>query len=194
FGNWCGAKWVWNIVTRRPLFDWEKDQWRVFSTFLDCIPIRDNVPDALAWSLSSNGLFSVGSFRRELEDSTNGTNLVPKFLWKGICPSKIELFLWQMWKGKVFVKEVLYRCGMGHISNMECPLCGKDGESIDHLFLQCSWLKALWQTCLCWWEVCYCVNLSIKDWLEGWLGLCPAKNQERVWCSMFYAIIWTIWE
>ncbi|KAK2654068.1 hypothetical protein Ddye_013924 [Dipteronia dyeriana] len=39
FGVWADSKWVWHIPTRRPLFDWEQDQWRVFTTFLNCITI-----------------------------------------------------------------------------------------------------------------------------------------------------------
>ncbi|KAK3218927.1 hypothetical protein Dsin_012897 [Dipteronia sinensis] len=37
-------------------------------------------------------------------------------------------------------------------------------------------------------------NSKVNEWLEGWMGLCPAFKSERVWCSLFYAIVWTIWE
>ncbi|KAK3195553.1 hypothetical protein Dsin_026863 [Dipteronia sinensis] len=134
------------------------------------------------------------SFRRELEKTLTETELAPKFLWKGIYPPKIEIFLWQLWKGKIFVKEVLNRYGMGNLPDLECPLCHKEIESIDHLFTQCSWSMVLWQTCMSWWDVSYCMSPSTTEWLEGWYGLCPANNQKRVWCSMFCAIVWTIWE
>ncbi|KAK3206435.1 hypothetical protein Dsin_020481 [Dipteronia sinensis] len=42
--------------------------------------------------------------------------------------------------------------------------------------------------------VSWCANNSVKDWFEGWMGLCPAAKSERVWLSLFGAVTWTIWE
>ncbi|KAK3229124.1 hypothetical protein Dsin_001005 [Dipteronia sinensis] len=57
FGNLVGERWDWNIVTRRPCFDWEKDQWRCFLLFLGCIPIRRHIRDTVAWSLTPTGRY-----------------------------------------------------------------------------------------------------------------------------------------
>ncbi|KAK3220709.1 hypothetical protein Dsin_014679 [Dipteronia sinensis] len=86
FGSWQGSRWSWEIILRRPPFEWEKDQWRIFSTFLDSIKIRDCNHDTLAWSFCSNGIFSVGSFRRCMEDDESDLNEEHKFIWQGICP------------------------------------------------------------------------------------------------------------
>ena len=49
YGFWVdNHKWVWTISTRRPLFDWEKDQWNLFLTFLDCLLMSDLASDAIA--------------------------------------------------------------------------------------------------------------------------------------------------
>ncbi|KAK3220760.1 hypothetical protein Dsin_014730 [Dipteronia sinensis] len=90
FGNWLGTNWVWNIRNRRPLFGWEEDQWKVFSTFLKCIPVRNNCRDTIAWSANSNGLFTLGSFKIALEDASVNEDSIPKLLWRGLCPPKIE--------------------------------------------------------------------------------------------------------
>jgi hypothetical protein len=71
---------VWNIETRRPYFDWEKDQWRCFMTCLECITFPRHVVDAMALAFSSNVIFSMGSFRREIEDPPTMSNKVPKFI------------------------------------------------------------------------------------------------------------------
>ncbi|KAK2648321.1 hypothetical protein Ddye_015810 [Dipteronia dyeriana] len=70
-GNWVGMRWIWNIAIRRPCFDWEKDQWRCFLSFLDCIKIRRHTKDSIAWSFLSNGIFSVGSCTQQLDGSYN---------------------------------------------------------------------------------------------------------------------------
>ncbi|KAK2654785.1 hypothetical protein Ddye_014641 [Dipteronia dyeriana] len=101
FGNCVEENWVWKIDMRRPSFNWEKDEWRCLLAILECIPFRRNLPDVIAWSLSLNGVFSIGSFRKGMEESPNILASVPKFICKGIFPSKIEIFVWQLWKGKV---------------------------------------------------------------------------------------------
>ncbi|KAK3206431.1 hypothetical protein Dsin_020477 [Dipteronia sinensis] len=107
--------------------------------------------------------------------------VTPLCLWKGISPPKMELLLWQLWKGKVMVREVLNRHGMDQLSNLECPLCNVEIETHDHLFLRCSWSYSLWRKCMAWWGVVGCSNNKIREWLEGWSGMCPTIKSERVW-------------
>ncbi|KAK2635516.1 hypothetical protein Ddye_030308 [Dipteronia dyeriana] len=194
FGNWLGSNWVWSIPTRRPPFDWEKDQWQLFSTFLDCISIRNNIPYAMAWFGTSRGTFLVGSFRKCLENIQEGLEPIPSIFWKGICPPKMEFFVWQIWKGRTLVREKLFRYCRDSIPSLDCPICGLEKESIDHLFLHCSWANSLWKSCMAWWGVVYCPNKTVNEWLEGWRGLYPASKNERVWTSLFFAMVWTIWE
>ena len=40
----------------------------------------------------------------------------------------------------------------------------------------------------------WCVNNSLSEWAVGWFGLCPKARQGRAWNSLFFAIVWTIWE
>ncbi|KAK3200592.1 hypothetical protein Dsin_024007 [Dipteronia sinensis] len=32
------------------------------------------------------------------------------------------------------------------------------------------------------------------DWWRGWIWLCPKKESERTWVSLFFTVVWTIWE
>ncbi|KAK2663484.1 hypothetical protein Ddye_002058 [Dipteronia dyeriana] len=42
----------------------------------------------------------------------------------------MEVFMWQLLKGRVLVREVMFRLGMDFISNLECPLCRKENETL----------------------------------------------------------------
>ncbi|KAK3220205.1 hypothetical protein Dsin_014175 [Dipteronia sinensis] len=106
----------------------------------------------------------------------------------------MEMFLWQLWRGRVLVGDVLYRSGMVNLSCLDCPLCSLEKESIDHLFLHCTWSKSLWLDCMAWWGVVGCFNNIVKDWQDGWTSLSPAIKHERVWNSLFCSIVWTIWK
>ncbi|KAK3189658.1 hypothetical protein Dsin_029219 [Dipteronia sinensis] len=59
------------VALRRPIFDWEKDQWRSFITCLDSIAMRKHLPDEVVWTFCPQGSFLVASFRRQLENSVD---------------------------------------------------------------------------------------------------------------------------
>ncbi|KAK2662605.1 hypothetical protein Ddye_001179 [Dipteronia dyeriana] len=72
--------------------------------------LKDALPrDTIVWSVNSDGLFTVGSFRRSLEDALVDVLLIPKLLWKGLCPPKVDVFMWQLRKGRIIVKELLIK-------------------------------------------------------------------------------------
>ncbi|KAK2657093.1 hypothetical protein Ddye_010145 [Dipteronia dyeriana] len=49
-------------------------------------------------------------------------------LWQeGICPPKIEIFAWQLLKGKILVREVLNSFGLQQVVCTDWPLCGGGG-------------------------------------------------------------------
>ncbi|KAK2640528.1 hypothetical protein Ddye_028323 [Dipteronia dyeriana] len=74
-------------------------------------------------------------FMRCLEESSAHESSVALFLWKGLCPPKVDIFLWQLLRGRTLVKEVIHRLGGGQLVDLICPLCGEGDESVDHLFL-----------------------------------------------------------
>ncbi|KAK2650145.1 hypothetical protein Ddye_017634 [Dipteronia dyeriana] len=85
--------------------------------------------DVLAWSFCSDGRFSVSSFRKSLEDSMCTPNVEHKFIWQGLCPHKIELFAWQLLRGRVMVREVMYRFGFNPSSSLVCSHCNTEDSN-----------------------------------------------------------------
>ncbi|KAK3170498.1 hypothetical protein Dsin_032529 [Dipteronia sinensis] len=47
YGSWIDSRWSWNIQLRRPLFDWEKDQWKVLMELLENMRIHQFTHDVL---------------------------------------------------------------------------------------------------------------------------------------------------
>ncbi|KAK2651472.1 hypothetical protein Ddye_011328 [Dipteronia dyeriana] len=139
-----------------------------------------NISDSIAWSANSTGLFIIGSYRKALGKAANANGFAPNFFWQVLCPYKVKVFLWQLWKGKLLVTDVLQRQGMNILIDLDCPFCKKDKESVDHCFLHCQWSNSLWLRCMSWLGVNNCCNKSSKGWLDGWLGLYPNSSQEKV--------------
>ncbi|KAK3197909.1 hypothetical protein Dsin_021324 [Dipteronia sinensis] len=96
------------------------------------------VPDTIAWSYNSNGLFLVGSFRRCLEEELRNNKGSHKLIWQMWCPLKVELFTWQLLRGRVIVKEVMNRFGFGP-QDLSYPFCNDAIKPTSHLFLHCRW-------------------------------------------------------
>ena len=67
-------------------------------------------------------------------------NFPIKLIWNNYIPSKISLFAWEVWWGKILTMEQLKKRGR-HLAS-RCPLCGKDEEQLDHLLLH--WVYNLW--------------------------------------------------
>ena len=133
-GRWENENWLWDIELRRSFFDWEFEQWNCFLLSLANISVKKNLGDVLAWSYCPNGIFSVSLFKRCLESNNGTAKSFIDFLWKGFVPPKVEVFMWQLLIGRILVKDVLRKFGVGQVSNFECPFCGFEMESIDHFF------------------------------------------------------------
>ncbi|KAK2652028.1 hypothetical protein Ddye_011884 [Dipteronia dyeriana] len=150
FWKVTGSLEKWDIAFRRTLFDWELEQWTGCRDCLKGIVLRDTIQDTIGWKFNDNGKFTVNSMSRCLEVGNSGEVGVFDGVWQGLCPSKIELLVWQLLHDRVLVKEVLQKFGLQLDDSVECPLCSDGVETIDHLFLNCRWSWRLWQLCMKW--------------------------------------------
>ena len=92
--------------------------------------------------------------------------LLVNFLsWKGVCPPKVELFVWQLLKGRVMVGNVLQRFGFSLA--LRCPFCKADVESLSHVFLLCPWSWKIWQQSMSRWGMSSCMSRSVAEWWES---------------------------
>ncbi|KAK2644221.1 hypothetical protein Ddye_019416 [Dipteronia dyeriana] len=72
--------------------------------------IRRSFKDVVAWTRNPSGLYTDGSFCRALEGTLKNDSL-DMSICHGICPTKVEVFLWQLLRGRVLVNEVLQKFG-----------------------------------------------------------------------------------
>ncbi|KAK2662917.1 hypothetical protein Ddye_001491 [Dipteronia dyeriana] len=178
----------------RSLFEEGSKTGKILQNGMKCIHIHREVADALAWAYNSNGTFSVRSFQSCLEKDEAESLEFPNILWQGICPPKIEVFAWQLSKGRIMVRQRLHRVTNGVLQSKQCVLCNLEDETVDHLFLHCKWTWELWLKGMSWWIVSCCPSKSVIEWMNGWSGLCPKNSYARAWCLLFFAIVWIVWE
>ena len=92
------------------------------------------------------------------------------------------------------MREVLLSFGVQQLVSSDCPLCGGGIESINHLFLHCTRSNEVWRISMGWWGVSSCTSSSVGEWAVCWNNLCPSMSRRRAWNTLFFAVIWSIWE
>ena len=85
-------------------------------------------------------------------------------VWHGLAPTKAELLVWLLIRGRLNTKERLHRLNIMRNDGISCPLCNSEVESIFHLIFFCNFVWKLWGVCCLWWGV---------SWI---LGGYPSKN------------------
>ena len=113
-----------------------------------CLSVKKRVEDSMGWIFNSDGRFSISSFRSALEEQDVAIQASDMLPWKGLTPPKVELFLWQLLKGRVMVGNVLKRFGLSLA--MRCLFCKADKESLSHVFLHCPWSWKIWKIGMSW--------------------------------------------
>lgn len=116
------------------------------------IPSSD-IKDTPIWGYSTNGLFTVKSANWIAHNISIDTPKWPfRWLWAIEVPPKLKIFLWQICHKSLGVRHLLHARNI--ISFNDCPICSRDTETLDHLFLTCDLINDRWALPL------------VKQWLD----------------------------
>lgn len=93
--------------------------------------------DSRRWRLESFGKFSCKSFFKWLRHLPGSPPFLPfKLIWESKVPTN---------QRRVNTCDLLQRCRLGSsLCPHSCVLCKKAGESVDHVFLSCTFSWKLW--------------------------------------------------
>lgn len=111
----------------------------------DCSLFSSQMEDEWIWKINCLATFTVKSAYQDMEEET-----IENFNWKeiqikGLIP-KINYFWWATTHVRILTIYNLNKRGFS-FSN-RCELCYKDMESIDHIFLHCSYAQEIWDAIL----------------------------------------------
>jgi len=109
-------------------------------------------------------------------------------VWKLQTAPKIKLFLWKAFHGALPVGDQL-RARQIAVEG-KCKNCGQP-ESIDHLFLHCSFAKQVWASAPVWPSVDYSGNIDLRD---EWSNLCSKKNLPPTGLATGALAPWILWQ
>ncbi|CAN6706248.1 unnamed protein product [Malus baccata var. baccata] len=169
------------------------------------LPLGDfRCKDRLVWDASKNGKYSVKSGHRWLQLGSFAsrdhrlprTRVIPKKLWNLVWSlpviAKIRFFFWLSLHRGLATREILFRMRVS-LSPI-CPICNCQDETIEHLFLQCLWVTAIWFGGALNYRIDGESISSWADWLLEVLVRFPGCTAERKWvCSYVVFTVWFIW-
>jgi len=63
-------------------------------------------------------------------------------VWEARVPQKVKGFIWRIMNNAIPTKEALGRKKL--TQDINCPICGSNVETMEHLFLLCEWTTPIW--------------------------------------------------
>ena len=188
----------WNFPLIRSLYPLE-----VLNEFkrspLPLLPVRDT----LRCTMGNSGDYSVKdgyqylvksttqtqNVNNQMSQSSTTSNCLFSELWKVDIRPTTKLFLWKCIKGIIPTTSFLKR---RHVPLREtCCFCTSENESMDHLFIHCSFARACWFGSFLTIRTDAYIHRNLQDWIKYWLSLhkmvsdhvfyFPFKLLESIW-------------
>lgn len=148
--------------------------------------------DGWEWGLEDNGLFTVASCRRLMDDFLLSDLMLPTY-WNKLVPNKVNILLWRARLGKIQTKSNLRSRGI-QVGNVECPFCHRAEETEAHIFGHCSFAKEVLAIIKVWCDDFPGINNSLDDMVMQLINIEKSNKCKgrRLGC-IYAAFIWIMW-
>ncbi|KAF8376995.1 hypothetical protein HHK36_030367 [Tetracentron sinense] len=148
-------------------------------------------------ALSSNLTASVGDVLKTKDETKGSTSWsVPSIVWKYIrtlpLSAKIQNFIWRIFKNSVAVKENLVAKMIPN--DRFCPICLKEGETINHVLFDCEFARAVW------FATPYGVRTDeggdspMHERWKAWLANNQSKEDQVLKITASAVLAWSLWK
>ncbi|RVW70775.1 Elongation factor 1-gamma [Vitis vinifera] len=137
-----GGEGVWSPRFSRPFNDWEVEEVERLLVIIRGRRLNPLAEDCWLWKETKDGIFSVKSLYSIL-DSRRGVQFPINIIWNPCVPTKVGFFAWEAFWGKVLTLDQFKK--RGRCLANRCFLCCEEEESIDHILIQCSKARVLWE-------------------------------------------------
>ncbi|KAJ9683534.1 hypothetical protein PVL29_019210 [Vitis rotundifolia] len=178
----------WNLNFLRDLNDWEME---LVGDFLHLL--RGHKPsleeDSVLWRKGKRGQFRVKEAYSLLARSDD-IGFPSRNIWVARVPTKVAFFAWEATWGKVLTLDRLQRRGL-QLPN-RCFLCGCEEESVNHILIHCTVVRALWDIVFGLVDVKWVFPESVKEVLASWRGSFVGKKRKKIWDAIPLCIFWTV--
>jgi hypothetical protein len=114
-------------------------------------------------------------------------------LWKAIAPLKIKSFGWLVLHDKILTRSSLLKRVIINLNACLCPFCNQIPESVDHIFLSCSFAAQIWSSICVWLQLVSLPYVSMLDLMGAMRNLGGRKGKKNPGLAIWLGVIWFIW-
>lgn len=152
-----------------------------------------NRDDVLIWVASKLGQYSIKEGYNTLQQGCNSkvSSRACSFCWNDIVLPKANYFPWLTLNKRILTTERLVKLGITQAFN--CVFCDLEEESVDHLFLHCSFASQCWSFIMNKLQLMLPFPKSLWDMFNSWPLLFSTSTFSGIWKCAPAHIIWAIW-
>ena len=186
----------WNFDFRRNLNEMEIEEVARLLQKVEEVRLSLSKMDNRRWNLEASGLFTCKSYRSLL--SNNGiVHYYPPYsqIWKSKAPPKVKILVWLVANGNLNTCDRIQRRNpFMCLSPHWCSLCKAKEESVNHIFLHCSYSIQLWWKLFQEVKVSWVIPKGCFELLStNFKALGKGKKSKALWGCLVSAIFWNIW-
>ncbi|PRQ40733.1 putative reverse transcriptase zinc-binding domain-containing protein [Rosa chinensis] len=145
--------------------------------------------DELIWSAASSGKLTAKDSFQFLRPHAPSASW-SKSIWSKFITPRMSLLAWQVLHARVLSEDLLQRRGIALASR--CGLCCKNVESVEHIFLNCSFASAIWLFLLHNFEL-GALPSSLLNVYNCGLHAGRSAQLKELWMVAFTTALWFIW-
>ena len=161
-----------------------------------CAPLHQNIKDKYGWGI--RGVYTTALGFKSLQQNQDPirNKKLWRFVWDSMGLPKFNFFSWLLAHRKVLTGENLTKRGI--VGPHRCPLCCNEEETIDHLFIDCTYATQVWNLLLEALEATPPHHQKIQQVFVTWQSRYPTsfkgkKGWKKIWMALPKYICWKIW-
>ncbi|TQD89699.1 hypothetical protein C1H46_024693 [Malus baccata] len=186
----------WNFDFRRNLNEMEIVEVATLLQKLEEVRLSPIKRDIRRWNLEVSGLFSCKSYR-SLRSNDGIVHYFPPYpqIWKSKVPPKVKILVWLVANGNLNTCDRIQRRNpLMCLSPHWCSLCKAKEESVNHIFLHCSYSIQLWWKLFQEVKASWVIPKGCFELLStNFKALGKRKKSKVLWGCLVLAIFWNIW-
>lgn len=153
-----------------------------------------NGKDILRWGNSMKGLFTTKEAYYLTDTQNRGEgNLDWKIIWESNWWPKLSIFIWLASKNKILTWDRIQKKGFNGPSR--CCLCNNDGETRDHLLINCPFAKKLWTNTKRTFNKSGIAPREFNELVFQWnKEVFQCRVVKRAWNLISGFVLWMVWK
>jgi hypothetical protein len=189
----------WSLNWRRRFFVWEEELFGQFRELINPVTLSE-AGDRWGWIPENEDAFTISSTFSLVSQLMESVLYVPlclrsafSIIWKCSAPSKVCAFGWQLLHDRIPTRLNLQRRQIiGVDGDVSCALCGREVESIHHLFIYCVDALKVWSAVFNWLQLPFDLPHNLFS-LLNFLAHSKGKKMRKGMVMIWNGVVWAIW-